>query len=233
MFLKNYYIKPFIIEFLLAVGVLFYGQYLKLPGSISTGLGVGILMLSIHRFYKMTMRSTEIKSLALSKPVTYSVSKAKGNKDNTFIGKGFVWQNKHVQRMYDLSQQETLTKYFDMSKTGGNPAIHGVGYPDEKTISLPNKSLALQTAVVGGTGSGKTRLLESLATQGILRNEPVIVFDPKGDNELVDRMYDVCRRAGREDDFQFFSLAHPKYSLSYNPMAVSYTHLTLPTKRIV
>ena len=218
MFLKNYYIKPFIIEFLLVLGVMFYGQYLQLPSSISTGLGMGILILAIHRFYKLMMRSAEVKSLALSKPVTYSVVKAKPNKDKTFIGKGFVWQNKHVQRMYDLSQQETLLKYFDMSKTGGNPAIHGVGYSDEKTISLPNKVLALQTAVVGGTGSGKTRLLESLATQGILRKEPVIIFDPKGDNELVDRMYDVCRRTGREDDFQFFSLAHPKYSLSYNPM---------------
>jgi len=218
MFLKNYYIKPFIIEFILGIVVLFYGQFLKLPGSISTGLGIGILLLSIHRFYKMMMRSTDVKSLALSKPVTYSIAKAKGNKDKTFIGKGFVWQNKHVQKMYELSQQESLTKYFDMSKSGGNPAIHGVGYSEERNISLPNKSLSLQTAIVGGTGTGKTRLLESLATQGILRNEPVIIFDPKGDNELVDRVYDVCRRTGREDDFQFFSLAHPKYSLSYNPM---------------
>ncbi|HCW92369.1 MAG TPA: hypothetical protein DHM44_01670 [Flexistipes sinusarabici] len=218
MFLQNYYIKPFIIEFLLAVGVLFYGQYIKLPGSVSTGLGVGILLLALHRFYKMMVRSAGVKSLAMSTPITYSIAKAKPDKEKTFIGKGFVWENKHVQRMYDLSQQESLIKYFDTSKSGGNPAIHGVGYSGEKNIFLPNKTLTLQTAIVGGTGSGKTRLIESLAAQGVLRNEPVIIFDPKGDNELVDRIYDVCRRTGREDDFQFFSLAHPKHSMSYNPM---------------
>jgi conjugal transfer pilus assembly protein TraD len=218
MFLRNYYVIPFFAELILGIAVLFNSDLLFIPKSAATGLGLSILVLAAYRFRRMMSRSSGVKSLAISKPVKLKVSNMNPDKKKVFIGKGFVWENKHIQKLYDLSQQESLTKYYDTAKSGGNPAIHGVGFSDEKSICLPTTALSLQTALVGGTGSGKTRLMESLAVQAVLRKEPVIIIDPKGDNELADRIYDVCLNSGRADDFQFFSLAHPKHSNSYNPL---------------
>ncbi len=116
----------------------------------------------------------------------------------------------HVQRLFELSKMRSLKKYYNTRATGGNPSIHGVGVKEEISITLPASSLSLHTAIIGGTGSGKTRLIESMVTQAIIRDEPVIVIDPpKGDAELIDRIYDTCKKIGREDDFQFFFFITP------------------------
>lgn len=44
----------------------------------------------------------------------------------------------------------------------------------------------------------------------------VIVFDPKGDADLLKRMYVECERAGRLDEFYVFHLGHPDLSARYN-----------------
>lgn len=44
----------------------------------------------------------------------------------------------------------------------------------------------------------------------------VIVFDPKGDADLLKRMYIECKRAGRFDEFYVFHLGWPDYSARYN-----------------
>ncbi|MBG7332351.1 conjugative coupling factor TraD, PFGI-1 class, partial [Pseudomonas aeruginosa] len=46
--------------------------------------------------------------------------------------------------------------------------------------------------------------------------EVVIVFDPKGDADLLKRMYVECERAGRLDEFYVFHLGHPDLSARYN-----------------
>ena len=49
-----------------------------------------------------------------------------------------------------------------------------------------------------------------------LDREVVIVFDPKGDADLLKRMYIECMRAGRLDEFYVFHLGWPDYSARYN-----------------
>ncbi len=46
--------------------------------------------------------------------------------------------------------------------------------------------------------------------------EVVIVFDPKGDADLLKRMYVECEHAGRLDEFYVFHLGHPDLSARYN-----------------
>ena len=63
----------------------------------------------------------------------------------------------------------------------------------------------------GTTRVGKTRLAELFITQDIRRkvsgqHEVVIVFDPKGDADLLKRMYVEAKRAGREGEFYVFHL---------------------------
>ena len=100
---------------------------------------------------------------------------------------------------------------------GGSPLLHGVE-PNEQEASLPLGERVGHTLVLGTTRVGKTRLAEVYITQDIHRpsQEVVIVFDPKGDADLLKRMYVEARRAGREHEFYVFHLGWPEISARYN-----------------
>ncbi|KPA91211.1 MULTISPECIES: type IV conjugative transfer system coupling protein TraD [Pseudomonas] len=107
---------------------------------------------------------------------------------------------------------------------GGSPRLHGVE-PDEVEVSLPLGERVGHSLVLGTTRVGKTRLAELFITQDIRRVkriegrtefEPVIVFDPKGDADLLKRMYVEARRAGRDKEFHVFHLGWPDISARYN-----------------
>ena len=83
----------------------------------------------------------------------------------------------------------------------------------------------------GTTRVGKTRLLEVIASQDIHNGNVVIVFDPKGDGDLLARLYTEARRAGRAEQFQVFHLGFPEQSVSYNPVG-SYSRITEVATRI-
>jgi DNA helicase HerA-like ATPase len=51
--------------------------------------------------------------------------------------------------------------------------------------------------VLGTTRVGKTRLAELLIAQDIRRGEVVVVFDPKGDVDLLRRVFAEAEWAGR------------------------------------
>ncbi len=114
----------------------------------------------------------------------------------------------------------------------GSPELHGVGlYEKEGIVSLQQAERVAHTFVVGTTRVGKTRLLEVIAAQDIRNGEVVIVFDPKGDGDLLARLYTEARRAGREAEFQVFHLGFPEQSVSYNPVG-SYSRVTEVASRI-
>ncbi len=101
---------------------------------------------------------------------------------------------------------------------GGDPAIHGIE-PDERPIWTALSERVGHTVVLGTTRVGKTRLAELLITQDIRRGDVVIVFDPKGDVQLLKRMYAEAKRSGREKDFWFFHLGYPELSDKYSPIS--------------
>ncbi|TKK37260.1 conjugative coupling factor TraD, PFGI-1 class [Pseudomonas fluorescens] len=96
---------------------------------------------------------------------------------------------------------------------GGLARLHGVELL-EVDVALPLAERVGHTLVLGTTRVGKTRLAELLVTQDIRRGEVCIVFDPKGDAELLKRMYVEAKRAERE--FYLFHLGHPEISARYN-----------------
>ncbi|MGQ0620621.1 MAG: type IV conjugative transfer system coupling protein TraD [Panacagrimonas sp.] len=101
---------------------------------------------------------------------------------------------------------------------GGNPCLHGVGVEDETDVWMDLSDRVAHTLVVGTTRVGKTRLAELLIAQDIRRGETVIVFDPKGDADLLRRIFAECRRAGRLDQLHIFHLGYPDFSERYNPV---------------
>lgn len=98
---------------------------------------------------------------------------------------------------------------------GGSPVYHGVE-PDENDVLYDLGERVGHTLVIGTTRVGKTRLAEVLVTQDIRRGDVTVMFDPKGDADLLKRMYAEARRAGRENEFYVFHLGWPDVSARYN-----------------
>ncbi len=171
-----------------------------------------------------------------------------------FLGKGFLWQQQHTQRLRDTLSPK-VRKYIDQSafyklarqlevrwehKSGGlkyisellrknawwNPVkplpavggkaqIHAVEMK-EHNVTMDLRERVGHSLVLGTTRVGKTRLAEILITQDIARGDTVIVFDPKGDADLMKRVVAEAKRAGRSDDLYVFHLGYPEISCRYN-----------------
>ena len=113
---------------------------------------------------------------------------------------------------------------------GGKPALHAVE-PEEQDVWMDIGERVGHTLVLGTTRVGKTRLAEILITQDIRRGDVVIVFDPKGDADLLRRVYAEAKRAGRTEDFYLFHLGYPEVSARYNAIG-SFSRITEVATRI-
>ena len=113
---------------------------------------------------------------------------------------------------------------------GGKPALHAVE-PLEQPVWMDLGERVGHTLVLGTTRVGKTRLAELLITQDIHRGDVVIVFDPKGDADLLRRIYAEAKRAGRLDDFYLFHLGFPELSARYNAIG-NFSRITEVATRI-
>jgi conjugative coupling factor TraD (TOL family) len=111
---------------------------------------------------------------------------------------------------------------------GGIPALHAVE-PHEQEVWMDLGERVGHTIVLGTTRVGKTRLAEILITQDIRRGDVTIVFDPKGDADLLKRMYAEAKRAKRP--FYLFHLGHPDLSARYNAVG-SFARITEVAGRI-
>ncbi|MEN0613487.1 type IV conjugative transfer system coupling protein TraD [Klebsiella indica] len=114
-----------------------------------------------------------------------------------------------------LSADTPLNPVRPLPPVGGNPVLHGIE-PDEKDVTLALGERVGHTVVYGTTRVGKTRLAELLVTQDIRRGEVTIVFDPKGDADLMKRVWAEAHRAGRGDELYIFHLGWPEISTRYN-----------------
>ncbi|NEK81788.1 MAG: type IV conjugative transfer system coupling protein TraD [Pantoea ananatis] len=119
------------------------------------------------------------------------------------------------------SADYALNPFRPLPPVGGSSVYHGVE-PDEVNVMSDLGERVGHMLVMGTTRVGKTRLAELLITQDIRRRnaagefEVVIVFDPKGDADLLRRMYAESHRAGRQDNFWVFHLGWPDISARYN-----------------
>ena len=144
--------------------------------------------------------------------------------DALFLGRGFEWTARHTQRFAD-TQKARYARWAaprrpgkvgdDGSDVGGDAALHGVEMR-ERDVWLPMGERNGHMLVLGTTRVGKTRALEVMASQDIRRGDTVVVFDPKGDPDLLRTVYGMCRAAKRESQFRMFHLGYPDISARYN-----------------
>ncbi|MCO6550687.1 MULTISPECIES: type IV conjugative transfer system coupling protein TraD [unclassified Gilliamella] len=142
------------------------------------------------------------------------------------------WEQKHERSL--IAKCTSSNRWFNPVKplppVGGNPFLHGVEI-NEVDIMMPFVDRGGHTLVLGTTGVGKTRLLEVLVTQDIARGDPVIVIDPKGDADLLKRMYAEAKRNGRQDEFYIFHLGYPEISARYNAIG-RFSRITEVAQRV-
>ncbi len=135
-----------------------------------------------------------------------------------FLGRGFEWTPIHAQKVADLYRDPMRLAEIKKNRKGAT-FLHGVGIEQEAPLYMLDNESKGHVHIVGTTGAGKTRLMDLFVAQIIMRNEPCIIIDPKGDHELKNNMEAAYRRAGRAKDFTFFHPAFVAESAAINPLA--------------
>lgn len=136
-----------------------------------------------------------------------------------FLGYGFPWSQQQRQ-MAHLIVREDPTRLTPPSEEDlGQPWIHGLGMDQEDQIWIPTDHTAGHTLLVGTTRAGKTRMLDTLISQAVRRGECVVIWDPKGDRDLMNCARDACIAYGKESDFVYFHPAFPERSWRIDPLA--------------
>jgi hypothetical protein len=138
-----------------------------------------------------------------------------------YMGHGFTWDPQHANEVLAAEREGVALAARKRSPgdPGGIAALHAVGSHEEEPVFLPLSDLEGHMLVSGATRTGKTHYLQLDLVQAIERGDEAVIFiDPKGDLNVLHRAYDAAVRAGRQKDFQFFSLAFPHVSCTYNPL---------------
>ena len=137
----------------------------------------------------------------------------KGTAKAVWLGRGFMWEKDQIQRLTEIMSGTLESLDFQPAgdnsggfsdKTGeaakkGFTAIHGLG--EETDIYQPLSHISGHTLILGTTGAGKTRLFDLLISQAVLRGEAVLIFDPKGDEELEKNAKMACEVIGKPQLF--------------------------------
>jgi len=138
-----------------------------------------------------------------------------------YMGHGFTWDSERANEVLtsERDSEAATGRKRKPGDAGGVAALHAVGYHEESPVFLPLSDLEGHMLVSGATRTGKTHYLQLDVVQAIERGKEAVIFiDPKGDLNVLHRAYDAAVRAGRQKDFQFFSLAFPHVSCTYNPL---------------
>ncbi|MHB0926845.1 MAG: conjugative transfer system coupling protein TraD [Gallionellaceae bacterium] len=140
-------------------------------------------------------------------------------KNAVWLGKGFDWTDVESQKMHALIGQgvaQTIGKITNERHLDGAYWIHGLDKETDRFMDIAN--LVGHTLLVGTTRVGKTRMMELLIGQAIIRNETVIIIDPKGDHALAENAKRICVAMGQPERFVYFHPAHPEKSTPIDPM---------------
>lgn len=188
------------------------------------------------------LKGRELEFITL-KELEKKISK---NPEDMWIGSGFDWERRHAQRVFEMMKRDWATMLYRTSasvkvleavgikkkkpRPMGATWIHGLE-PNETTLMQPLQHAEGHSLITGTTGSGKTRIFDVLISQAILRNEAVIIIDPKGDKDMYDNALRACKHQGKEERFVPFHPAFPERSVRIDPLR-NFTRVTEIASRI-
>ncbi|MBV1899300.1 MAG: conjugative transfer system coupling protein TraD [Cycloclasticus sp.] len=184
-----------------------------------TGISSGMALYRLPEAYRLHKLQKGLKGKPLAFMELSHLQKVMAkHPDELWLGYGFEWDQRHAQRAYEILKRDKQTLLNQgHGKRMGSTWIHGVE-PKEEDVYQPVGHTEGHTLIVGTTGAGKTRCFDAMITQAILRNEAVIIIDPKGDKELKDNAQRACIAAGSPERFVYFHPGFPEHSVRLNPL---------------
>lgn len=202
---------------------------------LGTGLGVIsilslLLLLTAVSFLlirsSMAWKNHDILEKRFSRKVMVTSSanlqQDKKLRTHLWLGAGFYWRASHAFRREIVRQKldnGQHPEYPDVADRAiGNSWLHTLEF-EEKNIYLDVSHTNGHMLVVGTTGAGKTRCFDLLIQQAILRNETVIIIDPKGDHDLREKAMRACHKLNVADKFFVFNPAFPQQSVAIDCFA--------------
>jgi len=217
--------------FAATAGCLATATLLPLPTSFGTVTASACSVVTMWRAYRAWERWSDksrtnlsekefitIEELAKVSSPFASMENADGElAPQMWMGRGFHWTDIEASKMHSLMGA-------GVAKVLGKKTLHGDGsywlhgLAKEESVGVPLELLEGHTLIVGTTGVGKTRLFDILIAQCIMRGEPVVIIDPKGDQGLADNARRVCEFMGHPEKFIYFNPAHPDKSASIDPL---------------
>lgn len=147
--------------------------------------------------------------------ISFDSLKKKFREDALWMGMGFAWTPTQTQRLYDefLRNPEAMQNIdvTDPNKAAGAFWLHSLG-DKETDIYRSIKDFEGHTLISGTTGAGKTRTIDIIIAQLLLRkDEPLIMLDPKNDEDARENMRKICEKEGRK--FYYFHPGFPEKSV--------------------
>lgn len=138
--------------------------------------------------------------------------------ESYIFGKGFEWGQKEGQSAFELLNRD-ISKLVAKTEDDfmGLGWIHQVG-SDNHYIRTVENLLSLHTLITGTTGSGKTTYYKLIILQAALKKQPLVMVDPKNDEDLAKWMEMCLSFVGRAHKLNYFSLAHPEKSVRISPI---------------
>lgn len=91
----------------------------------------------------------------------------------------------------------------------------GIDTKSRKDFLLDDIDFRRHSFIVGASGFGKTNLISILQEHSLVKNKPIIFFDPKGDMKALNTFKDICKKYGKP--CYIFS-EHYQDSISLNPV---------------
>jgi conjugal transfer pilus assembly protein TraD len=183
---------------------------------ICTGLG-------LYRATQAWKRSQDASRIHLAEkefidiPTMLKVTEKFAKNGQLWMGKGFQWTDIEANRMHALLSGGIAAQLGKIAlHKEGAYWLHGLAKEEDAVADLA--LLDGHTLIVGATGVGKTRLFDLFIAQAIMRGEPVIIIDPKGDHGLADNARRVCEAIGEPEKFIYFHPAHPEKSACIDPL---------------
>ena len=210
-----------------AIATLAIGKYMPVPiphkfSALTMAVCTAMLSYRGYASWKRYVDKTRLSNYSLDFidiPTLMKRTQSAIKQKALWLGTGFNWTDIEAQKLHAMLNQgvaQTIGKITSAHNLDGDYWIHGLSAETTQLMRLVN--LVGHTLLLGTTRVGKTRLMELMICQAIIRGETVIVIDPKGDHALVENIQKICEALGDPDRFVYFHPAHPEKSTAIDPM---------------
>jgi conjugal transfer pilus assembly protein TraD len=198
-------------------------KMMPLPAKYSMGLAAATAAVGTYRGVQAFKKKRDQRRILSSKVEFITIaemiklSRVTQKDKRLWLGKGFQWTDIESSRMHTLIGKGVAAQ-IGKKRLNGNGSYWLHGLAKEENIYTELANLVGHTLITGATRVGKTRLFDLLIAQAIIRGEPVVIIDPKGDRGLARHAQLICEALGQPERFAYFHPAHPEKSVCIDPL---------------